>query len=489
MRSIELVKTKAPALAARSPVGDSPGQAGRTRYIPAWSVAVKAVPMSLQSPPLAHPQGAIAVPYVAEFVLLIFGLMTLGVFDPQFNVASFDQKTLSAQISEGEPNPLNQVRWLALAALASLAMFNAPSRVRQLAVAWWPALLLIGYCFSSALWSAHPEITLRRSFGILVPAYVLLVAIALIDRPQKAVVVIYIAFWSALLLNISVLPLQSSYDEFGHFRGTTTHKNILGSIGALAILCGVALWPWLERRWSRLLCLLYVLVWAVIVIISVSKTSLVLTLLVPLAFIGLRLASSLFGVPLVAAGFLGGTLAGLSLLVIYSCTERTPFDMVQLVWPDATFTGRTAFWTFMLQSIGDKWLAGSGLGAFWNVGATSPNLHSIHDYVRFANQAHNGYLDLVAALGLIGLMLLLLLFLHFGYASERLRVGDLRLYRFAWFFVLFSLFHNAMESSFLVPFSHVWHLAIFAVCLAVRFAHRNSLFLSIASRSAPWPAR
>jgi O-antigen ligase len=429
--------------------------------------------MSAQSRPLA-PAAPFAIPYAGELLLVIFALMTLGVFEPQFHVAEFDRLNLRTAVQEGSANLFNQLRWLALAGFASIAAFAAPQRVLRVALASWPILVLAGYCLLSVTWSVHHEIALRRCFGILVPVYILFVSIALIERPRNAVLSLYLAFWAALLLNAAVAGLPSAFDEFGHFRGATSNKNILGGIGALAVLSGIALWPWLERGWSRALCAGYVMAWTAVLAATLSKTSLALGVMVPFAFVVLRVLSGLLGASLFVAGMLLGSLAGLALLLIYAATGQAPADLVQLVLPDATFTGRTALWTFMTHRLADNWLAGAGFGSIWGVGFQSPNLFSAYDFVRLANQAHNGYLDVLGALGVIGLVLIAVLFLHFGAVAERLRPHHLRVYRLSWFIVLFSLVHNMMESSLLVPFSHVWHLTLFAILVATRFADQDA---------------
>jgi exopolysaccharide production protein ExoQ len=413
------------------------------------------------------------MPYIGEFLLLIFALLTLGVFEPQFHVVEFDRLTLRGAVEEGSANPFNQLRWLTLASFASVAALVDQRRVLRLAQASLPLLLLVGYCLLSVAWSSHHEIALRRCFGIIVPMCILLVAIALIERPRNAALCLYIAFWIALLLNAAVASLASSFDEFGHFRGATSNKNVLGSIAALATLSGVALIPWLKRGWSRALCAVYIIAWMAILAATLSKTSLVLAAIVPLGFFMLRIVSGLLGVSLFLASTLLALLAAVVMLLLYAAGGNGPADLVQLVWPDATFTGRTALWSFMAHQLKDTWLTGAGFGSIWGIGFQSPNLFSAYDFVRLANQAHNGYLDVLAALGVIGLVLLGTMLLHFDAVADRFRSHSMRIYRLSWFIVLFSLIHNLMESSLLVPFAPVWHLTLLAVLMVMRFADQD----------------
>jgi O-antigen ligase len=396
---------------------------------------------------------------------MMFALLTLGVLEPKLDVLNFNQITLRSVVAEASPNPYHQLIWVAVAAFASLGIMTAPARLRHVAFTSWPLLLLMAYCLLSATWSNYPEISLRRSFGLIVPAYCLLVAITYMESAKRAAIVIYLAFWVTLLTNLAVLPLPAAFDEHGLFRGVTGQKNLLGSIGGLAIMFGVGLMPLLEGSLSRALCILYFIGWFTILVLSGSKTSLGLVILVPTAFFLLMIASRILRlhIGLVAIGVVA--LTSTAVAISYYGPGYGPIDLVQLVLPDATFSGRTALWSFMISEIGDKSAVGTGFGSFWGVGYDAPNLSSIYTYIQRTNQAHNGYLDVIGALGVIGLVLLGIVVLHFAAAAERLVTNDVALSYLIWLIVLFSLFHNTMESSLLVPFNPVWHLTLFAICV------------------------
>jgi O-antigen ligase len=165
------------------------------------------------------------------------------------------------------------------------------------------------------------------------------------------------------------------------------------------------------------------------------------------------------------------SLLGIILLIsvgaCYALFGETLTDIVHLAWSDATFTGRTYLWTFMLGAISKNWITGIGFGSFWGAGDHSPNLYAPLDYIRLTNQAHNGYLDLLAALGVIGTLLVIVMLVHALGKAERLRFTQPWLFRLICFVIIFSVIHNGMESSLLVPFSFVWHFTLFACVLAI----------------------
>jgi O-antigen ligase len=319
----------------------------------------------------------------------------------------------------------------------------------------------------SAVWSDYPDISVRRCFGLILPAYCLFAAMAAVDRPERVATIVYAAFWAALVCNLLSLPLPSAFDEFGFLRGITAQKNILGCTGALAILSGLAISPLMQTRRARVSWIIYLIGWSSLLVLSVSKTSIALVLGVPMFLYVLRLLSICLRIGVASSAAL---LVSILLGVVGACYAVfgiTLSDLVPLIWHDATFTGRTQLWDFMLDSTRENWMAGVGFGSFWAVGSKSPHLYAPLDYIRLTNQAHNGYLDLLAALGLIGVILVLGMLAHALQKTEKLRFTQPWLFQFIWFILLFAVIHNLMESSLLVPFAIVWHMTLLAYLLAI----------------------
>ena len=404
---------------------------------------------------------------LAEFVLLLFGMLSLGVFEPQYHAINFNELQLGETVADiSTANPYNQLKWIALAAVAcGVILARGPAQLLHVGQRAWPLFVLLAYCLLSALWSDYPMITLRRSFGLILPAFCLLVAMVYIGDLRRAALIIYVAFWAALLLNASALPLSSAYDEFGFFRGVLGNKNTLGSVAVPAILVGIAIGPWLRAPWSNILRLLYLGTWLAILILSVSRTSWALLLAVPALYIAISLASYATRMSFLATSIFVFGLGLVSYGIGYAVLGYPPLDLVA---PGTTLNGRTEIWSFMAQEIGKSdWILGTGFGAFWGVGYGATNLNSIYEYIHLLNQAHNGYIDVIASLGVVGLALCLMVFAAAATASEQFRRDDPYLYRLVWFLLLFAFLHNVMESSALVPFNSVWHLTLFAIITAL----------------------
>ena len=135
------------------------------------------------------------------------------------------------------------------------------------------------------------------------------------------------------------------------------------------------------------------------------------------------------------------------------------------LWPiqQLNFTHRTDVWRFLIGEIGKTPLRGVGFGSFWDVDpAVQPSLKTDEWFAKPdapTNEAHNGYLDLIAttgAIGLAGAVILLARWIWGGLAMIRAarrpvsqHAADLSPYAvFLGLFPLIFFIHNWMESSY-----------------------------------------
>jgi exopolysaccharide production protein ExoQ len=82
--------------------------------------------------------------------------------------------------------------------------------------------------------------------------------------------------------------------------------------------------------------------------------------------------------------------------------------ILSLVGKDTTFSARSIIWGVIKEHIqGAPWL-GSGYGAYWTGPfPTSPSYVFIPLMFFYPTEAHNGYLDIINDMGMVGLMCLL----------------------------------------------------------------------------------
>ena len=138
------------------------------------------------------------------------------------------------------------------------------------------------------------------------------------------------------------------------------------------------------------------------------------------------------------------------------------------------FTGRTDIWTFAFQSLQQRLSTGYGFAAFW--GASSiRDLPEGKEWAAFASHSHNGYLDTALAMGLPGLVLLVVVLVvgplqNFHVADRGGNNGPLTMALLQiW---LFGLYLSSMESFFLDRADPLWFtflMAVFGLHYLARF--------------------
>ena len=113
----------------------------------------------------------------------------------------------------------------------------------------------------------------------------------------------------------------------------------------------------------------------------------------------------------------------------------------ELVGKDATFTGRTDLWEFVLEEAKNHFLIGCGFGGFWVI--DSYFLENIYKYfVWLPNQSHNGYIDIFNETGLIGFSIFLIAVIGYFIKLARIRKN------FIWkWFVIAVLIINLQETT------------------------------------------
>jgi len=95
-------------------------------------------------------------------------------------------------------------------------------------------------------------------------------------------------------------------------------------------------------------------------------------------------------------------------LIIIICAGL-PFlpDVLSAMGRDPTLTGRTVVWSVLMPSVFKQPLLGYGFYAFWQ-GLTGESANAINAVHWFFGYAHNGMLEIVLQLGLVGLVVFLI---------------------------------------------------------------------------------
>lgn len=308
----------------------------------------------------------------------------------------------------------------------------------------WPLVALTLLAPISLSWSSAPGLTVRRSIFLLGST---LLGIYLGEKFSTGRLLRWLAQALCLLIAASILLYfifpsfvidYAAYD--GAWKGLTNNKNTFGWYMSLAV-AALVLVRFHHFRWLRYVFLLSA---AVLLLLSRSATSLV----------GCVLMVSM--VPLWRVIRTGAKTRRLVYLLMFAaiCTG------IYLIWAeqelllrvlgrDSTFTGRTDLWNLVLPAIAKHPILGYGYGAFWS--EMNNEVLNIHIASRWLPMgAHNGYLELCLAFGILGLPLLIyVMWRSFRMATDYMKSNERWFSIWPMTYLLLFWFHNLFESHLL----------------------------------------
>ncbi|MEB3217577.1 MAG: O-antigen ligase family protein [Nostocales cyanobacterium 94392] len=261
---------------------------------------------------------------------------------------------------------------------------------------------------------------------------------------------------------------QHSWDHPGAWKGIYDYKNTLGSmmvIGSLSyfLLPIQNLKTPIRKKIGLLLKLTGIAISLAIVLLSTSKTSLIVYFLLVgiLIFYGkYRWQGKLTVIYLdITVLFLG--CFGTVILTNW-------INILTNLGKDYTMSGRTLMWEVMLMRIEDRPWLGYGRGAFWMKGTKYPiEVGNAVTSSFIAPHGHNGFLDLVLDIGLIGLVLFLISFtIAFFRSLKRAYAVESSPDLWPLAFLLFLAMNNMMES-YLLRLANIYWVLYIAVALSV----------------------
>lgn len=353
-------------------------------------------------------------------------------------------------------------------AVVPIIVRRAPRAFRALAQE--PVLLLLLlWAFASILWSSEPGVTARRWAGACLP---LLYALALTLRFDGRALLRLIG-WPLLVAVAGSLAMVVAmpdwgimgYPHEGAWRGMFVKKNVLGRYAALAVFLFPTLAS-LDRRHMSVFWIASSLLSAVVLLGSRSLSSIMLTIAGICIWLFLRIASPLhrFWLLLSAIFMIAAMIAVVAIGHNYeSAVGRGP-----------TLTGRIPLWLLLLEMARERMWLRYGYGAFW-IGLEGPSAYVWVALGWAVPHAHNGYLDLLLEIGVIGLSLGVFLLctsvaqLLAAYGREPSPEVV------CWLTVVaFLIGYNMVESGFLRSNSFLWILLLLALFTSQRLSVRDT---------------
>jgi O-antigen ligase len=281
---------------------------------------------------------------------------------------------------------------------------------------------------------------------------------------------------------------EARQGEFPAWRGLAPSKNWLGQI----TLASAIVWSSLVQEKSgrkKFFSAIFLGLSVILLLGSKSTTSMlalgVISASAVLLVIERRLAT------LGVKGFLSFLLiSALSASLLIAAWQHVDVkaSFFEALGKDATFTDRIFLWTAILEYAQQHLLTGGGFDGFWVV-ENEAVAFLYREFVWLPNQAHNGYIDMLNEIGVIGVGLFMLVVISYFVNLAKLKTPQV----WKWFIVA-ALIINLQEST-LFRFNAVsgimFTLAYLAVFREVQLQNtipdcdRRSHFTSRDNRSRP----
>lgn len=285
------------------------------------------------------------------------------------------------------------------------------------------ATAFLAVALTSAVWSIDRSFTVLR-FVTLAGTILVCFAIQLTRwdarRFQKLVtppvmVILIASLIVGALYPERIVEIGTDVSQKDAWHGITFSKNLFGMMASVGVI--LCLHRWLTREGKMFWSLAGAFAASACLLLSRSNTSLLATL-VSVMFLILVIR-----VPIVRQRFSAHLAIGIAAtLILYELVIQDVVPGVNVLLApitgmfgkDTTLSARTMIWNVIKEHINAAPFLGTGYGAYWT-GPTPSSPSFIFTYLMYFYpfESHNGYLEVMNDLGLVGLACLLAFLFYF----------------------------------------------------------------------------
>jgi O-antigen ligase len=259
--------------------------------------------------------------------------------------------------------------------------------------------------------------------------------------------------------------------NYGAFRGIYGHKNELGRVSVIAIIVSYFVLP--SNQTERLYRFLTLTIFLFLLVVSQSVTNWFIMMglagFVPMLGLLRSERLSLFLRLLLVLSF------GIGVIFLVATNAEA---LLAAVGRDETFTGRETLWHGVITVVSERYpILGAGYGAFFsNLGGVRELFFLVSSWGSIPEHAHNGYLNVWADLGAVGLLILVLFLVTTSVHVARRAIAEP--HRPAWgalCALMFFFLVNNISSSVALQHSDIAWVAILLTSFYARAAMPSDL--------------
>lgn len=352
-------------------------------------------------------------------------------------------------VDAATPSPLKMIAYPVLFILATIcALFTAAYRRLPLT---HPGTLAAGalvlLAILSTAWSAFATLSFARGVLLALIAATVLFSVYAAGSFRLMMRGLFVVLVLSTALNLWAVATQP-VGLLGH-NGIHPQKNVFGWVSGLTLFFGLYHLTFGGLAQRAAACVMIAAA-PLFLVMSLSKTSLGLALLSPLAGLALVYAATRMRLSPALLVIVAAGLAAFVFFIGQGANLWTFLEVNEALLGDATLTGRTDIWEFAATLIGEKPLLGYGYEAVWGTGYEGVAYKNALGFTRIAPTGHNGYIDMLVHLGLVGFVLMGVFLCAALSTAGRLTRIDPRLGWLSLTVAIFVLLHNNLESDIFI---------------------------------------
>lgn len=373
------------------------------------------------------------------FIFITFMGTSLPSFQPKMQDIGVDEIETS--------NTINQIIYPVLFLLSFLGFVSNKQSVLLIIKKEKVFFLLLIYLLITISWSDYPLVSFKRWFQIFTYYFIILIFLSYIKNYSELINILKPILYTFVIISIIVvLVIPGAKDPtFGSWRGLSPHKNSFGQRGVVASLLSTILFIYEKNRIKKILAFTMLIISITLVIGSMSSTAYVALFLFFSISILFYIKDKLFNRIGVGYFLFFTTLFSITtLLIIIFVFFPEVLDLFQGIFgkEGSLQNDRSRLWGVILLNIAQHPIFGCGFQGFWII--DSPNIQILYNtFLWLPIQGHNGYLDMLNEIGIIGLFLMIVTWIN--YFKYTIKNNSISLW--AWFLIL-PLVINITETTF-----------------------------------------